>query len=1017
MINKKAISIVLFISLIFQFKLLAQQTTQVKGVVTDVTGYPLPGVSVLEQGTSNGVITDMDGNYEINLKGVNTTLEFSFLGFKKEKLLVGDKKVINVLLKEAATVLDELVVIGYGSVKKSDITGAIVSVKAEELQATSPQSLEQALQGRAAGVHVSTASAAPGGNSTIRIRGVNSLLANGDPLYIVDGFPLDSEDVSSINVQDISSVEVLKDASSTAIYGSRGANGVILITTSKSNTDKPVFNFSSNFGFQQISNKVELMNGEEFAQIFNEYLVSNGEAPYYDGSHRLRPTPENAGVGTDWFEQITKPGFVQSYNLAVQGGKKKNSYRISGAYYKHDGIVIGGDFTRYNLNLSKGVELTKWLQINTSIFLARTDKNGSGDRTGLEGKKGTINNAMKMSPVSPVLDENGNYLSNDFPGAQGNENPVAYANEYLNEQLADNIRANMSFNFKPFTDFSFLVKLGANVKHQQNNTYLSTKTIEGRKVGGNTSITNIKSNYYINENIASYKRKFNKHTFNFMAGFTMEKRLFENNRMTGTGLPSDYFSYAGIGLAETIGLPSVAKSKSTLMSYLARINYNFKDKYILSITNRTDGNSGFAEGKKWGNFPSASAAWRISNEDFLKDNYSLSDLKLRAGWGITGNSGIGTYKSLSLLANDRYVFGGETVSGIGPKFVGNSDLTWESTEMFNLGLDVGLFRNRITANIEAYYKYTTNMLMEFDIPSTSGYARSYINAGELENKGMEFSLLARVLTKKFKWTTSGNITFNRDKVVKLYGGQPLVVDIGSNQTLTLTEGKPVREFKGRKILGIFKDWNDVNSYTWTDPETGNVKLLQPDDQPGDIKYEDVNNDGKINNDDNIVYGSAFPDFTFGWNNQFKYQNFNLDVFLTGSQGNWVLNRNLAYTRNTQVIRNNLSKELVNRWTPENTDTNIPRLGSNNNIPNIEDASYVRIQNVKLSYNFPKKYLGSLQSLTVFTNVENLYVWTDYSGWDPDINTAYGGSENINIGQDTNSFPRPITLMFGFNFKF
>lgn len=1013
LLNK--LSIILFFSISINTTVSAKK---VSGTVFDETGQPLPGASVMEKGTSNGTIANLDGFYSIEIKGNQPVLLVSFIGYSSIEVEVGRQSRIDIKLTPATKNLDEVVVVGYGSMRKSDLTGAIVSLKSDELETATSQSIEQALQGRAAGVQVSTTSAAPGGSSNIRVRGTNSLLSDGNPLYIIDGFPVESSDMNSFNVDNIASVEILKDASSTAIYGSRGANGVILITTKKGTTAKPKFDFNANLGFQDIYRKVELMNGQEFAEAFNEFLVNNGNAPYYDGSRRDRLTPEQIGEGTDWYDQIIKSGFKQNYSLAVHGGNNSNSYWISGSYYNHSGIIVGGNFSRFNLNINENVKITDWLNLNANTMLSRTNTNGSGDRTELEGNRGTLNSAMKMAPTIPVYDENGDYLPNDFPGAQGNENPLAYANEVLDNTILNNVLANLTFKITPLKDLDISVKLGTNVKRQQNNYYLSSETIEGGKVNGQATITNASTDYWINENIISYKKEINKHRFSAMGGFTMEENIWEQNMITATGIPTDAFSYTGVGSAETIGMPTVYKTRTALMSFLGRATYNYADVYLLTLTDRMDGNSGFSLGNKWGNFPSVSAAWRISQEKFMKNIDFLDNLKIRAGWGITGNSRIGSYRSLCLLTNSRYVLGDNTVAGIGPNKIGNADLRWESTEMYNLGLDVALLKYRLSLTADIYYKYTSDMLMKYDLPSTSGYTNAYINAGELENKGLEISLNARVLDgKKFKWTVSANVSFNRDKVVKLYNDEPLVLDLGDKQTIYIKEGQPIRQFSGLSVLGVFKDQEEINNYLWTNPETGQTNMIQPGVKPGDLKYEDLNNDGKINASDNIIYGSAFPDFTYGLNNQMKYANFTFDVFVTGSQGNWVQNRTLSYLQYTNNIRNNLSKTLVNRWTPTNTETNIPRLGANGQLPAFEDASYLRIQNIKLAYELPKKYLSGFNSVSIYASISNLYVWANYSGWDPDVNTFVGGEENVNVGLDQNSYPRPRTTSIGVNIKF
>ena len=996
-------------------KTIASKKIKISGVVTDADGETIIGANIFEKDNiQNGTMTDIDGRYTVTVPS-NSKLVVSYIGYKRQEINVAGSKQINIKLIEDADILDEVVVIGYGSMKKSDLTGSTISVKSDELRATHAQSLSQALQGKASGVQVSTTSAAPGGASSIRIRGTNSLLADASPLYVVDGFPVD--DINNINLNDVASVEILKDASSTAIYGSRGANGVILIQTNTGVASAPQFNFSSSFGFQEVYRKVDLLNGSEFATLFNEYQINNGEKAYYDGSHRDRPSPDQIGDGTDWFDQIMQPGFIQSYNLSAAGGTENMQYRISGGYYDNEGVIKGGNFNRLNLNANNKIDLNKWLNLQMGLFLSRTDTDGSGDRTGLETSSGTLNNAMKMSPVINVYDEYGNYNANNFPGTQSNENPLAYANEVLDNIIVDNIVANVNLGINPFDGLNLQIKLGANIKHQDGYSYLSKKTIEGAKIDGRAAISSVKRANYVNEYIANYKKKLKKHNLFLTGAFSLEQNQYEYNSITGTGLAIDDLSYAGIASAEVVSQPVFAKTQSSLMSVLGRINYNYDNRYLVTLTNRMDGNSGFADGKKWGNFPSAALAWRISQEDFLSGVEFIHDFKLRMGWGLTGNSKIGNNRSLSLLSDQRYPFGDDVSSGIGPSSIGNPDLKWETTEMYNLGIDLNMFNNRLRFTAEAYYKYTSDMLMSYDIPVSSGYQKAYINAGELENKGLEFSLNAAVIdTDNFKWDLGGNISFNRDKVTKLYDSQSLVVEIGDKQSIWIEEGNPIRQFQGSEVLGIFRDLDDVNSHVWVD-EKGTEKLIQANAKPGDIKYKDNNNDGKIDNLDNIVYGSAFPDFTYGITNKIQYKGFAFDLFINGSQGNWVQNRTLAYLRNTSNIRNNLSAELVDRWTPENIDTNIPRLGSENNLPSFEDASYIRIQNISLSYSFPKRLIKNIDGLTLSASIENLYVWTDYSGWDPDVNSAFGGSENMNVGQDVNSYPKPRVYRVGLNFKF
>ncbi len=987
----------------------------IRGEVVDSEGFPIIGASVFQKSnTQNGTITDLDGKFSITVPE-DAKVVVSYISFQRTEIDAKGGEPVKIVLKEDALALNEVVVVGYGTMKKSDLTGSSISIKSEDLQNSNAQSLTQALQGQASGVQVSTTSAAPGGASSIRIRGTNSLLSDANPLYVVDGFPVD--DINNLNLNDVSSIEILKDASSTAIYGSRGANGVVLIQTNSGQASDPRFTFNSNFGIQQVYRKVELLNGSEFASLFNEFQVNNGELPFYDGSHRDTPSPDQIGVGTDWFDQIMQTGFIQNYNIAVDGGTQKMQYRISGGYYGNKGVVRGGDFDRFNVNAYNKINLNKWMDVQLGLMLSRTDTDGSGDRTGLETSGGTLNNAMKMSPVINVYDVDGNYNANNFPGAQSNENPVAYANEVLDNVVADYVVANANIGFKPMDGMTFNVKIGANIKSEDGHFFLSNKTIEGAKVDGRASISKSKRENYVNEYILNYKKKVKKHSFFATGAFSLEKNMYEYNSIAGTGLAIDDLSYAGIASADVVSQPVLNKTSSSLVSGLLRFNYNYGDRYLFTVTNRTDGNSGFSAGNKWGNFPSAAVAWRMSQEKFMKNADVVRDLKLRASWGITGNSKIGNSRSLSLLSNDRYPFGDDLVSGVGPNTIGNPNLKWETTQMYNVGVDASLFNGRLNITAEAYYKYTSDMLMSFDIPVTSGYSKAYINAGELENKGLEFSVNGVAIDRAgFKWNLGGHISLNRDKVMKLYDDQPLIVDIGDKQSIWIKEGNPIRQFQGYEVLGIFRDEDDVNSHTWVNNK-GEVKLIQPTAQPGDIKYNDINGDGKIDSKDNIIYGSAFPDFVYGINSKMQYKGLTFDLMITGSQGNWVQNRTLAYLSNTTMIRNNMSKKLLDRWTPENRDTDVPRLGSQNNLPTFEDASYIRIQNLGLSYSLPKNLVKGLDGLTVTAGIENLFVWTKYTGWDPDVNSVLGGNENVNVGQDVNSYPRPRIYRLGLSFNF
>ncbi len=996
--------LLLVVSMVCSVELLAQEFT-VSGVVLDENGTEMVGVRVMEQSDpSNVTLSDIYGKFSMTISP-NSILLFSIIGYHSQSINVLNDEPLSVTMEVDAQVIDDVVVVGYATMNRSDLTGATSSITADELMSAHSPSLGDAMRGKAAGLSVSTMSAAPGGSLSIRIRGTNSLLSDSNPLYVVDGFPTD--DISSLNTNDIASIEVLKDASSTAIYGSRGANGVILIETQKGSKSAPVISFSSMVGVQEVYRTVDMLNGEQFAELYNEYCVNTGAEIYYDGSSRQRPLPSSVGEGTDWFEQIMQIGFIHSYDLSLTGGTDKIKYRVAGGYYGNKGVIQGGNHSILRLNVSNTIEITKWLDMNVGLFLIRNDTDGSGDRTGLETKGGTLNNALKMSPTINVYDVDGNYNANYFPGAQGTENPVAYANETLDNVINDNVTANLSMTFRPTSGLSLQIKAGANFRYRTSRAYLSTNTIEGAKIDGQASLGEQSYETLINEYVGNYTRQFGKHKMLLTGVFSLESYNTEFHQITGTGLTVDDLSYAGIASAEVVEQPLFTKYKSTLVSGLLRLNYNYDNRYLLTVTSRLDGNSGFAEGHKWGNFPSVAAAWRISNEKFMSSAKIVDDLKLRLSYGVTGNSKIGTYRSLGLLSDQRYPIDGQIESGMGPSTIANPDLTWERTAMYNIGLDLSMFRRRLTLTVDAYYKLTSDMLMSYDVPTTSGFSQGYVNAGELENKGVEVSMTGVALrTKSMEVSFNGSLSINRDKVLELYGGEPLVVDIGDNQTIWVTEGGPIREFQSYQIAGIFSSQEEIDNYTWTNPETGAVKKIQGSALPGDIKYVDVNNDGSIDVDDYISYGSALPDFTYSFGGSLRYKSFSFDIFFTGSEGNIIQNRNLAYTRNTTVIRNNMSADLLDRWTPDNTDASVPRLGSSTSLPTFEDGSYLRIQNINFTYSLPQKAIKGISKLSFTAGIDNLYVWTSYSGWDPDVSSAYGGSENINIGQDVNSYPRP-----------
>ncbi|WP_439183403.1 SusC/RagA family TonB-linked outer membrane protein [Carboxylicivirga taeanensis] len=1005
-LTKRAL-LLLYIALVSFVDIGAQY--KVDGIVTDDKGIAVPGVSVIEKGTSNGTITDVNGRYHIEVSGV-VDLIYSFIGFKRVEKKINGDATIDIKLIPDMIGLDEVVAIGYGSVKKSDLTGSVTSVKAEEIAKMPVQSFDRALQGRASGVQVKTSSAAPGGSVSVIIRGGNSINSSIQPLYVVDGIPVDEGTLNSFNPEDIESMEILKDASSTAIYGSRGANGVVLISTKRGKEGKARVEYSNYFKFEQIQSRLDLLNGEEFALKFNEWLVNTGSAAVYVGENRYFPSPETIGKGTDWIEQITQTGFAQNHQVSITGGTKDVKYALSGNYLDHEGVILGGDFSRGSFKVNTDVTINNWLSIGNNLTISRYTTNSSGENTNMESGGGTINAAIKMSPVLPVYDINGNYMANNFPGAQGIENPVANANEITNKLLTDRSIGSVFANLKPVKGLNIKLSYGVDIRHVKRYNYNPTTTISGSLVGGRASLDNNKIDHFVNDNIVNYKTKWGIHTMDLMAGYSREWEVGESSGMNGIGFPSDVLMYNNMSSAEEFGEPTSWKTAWQLESYFGRVNYTIDEKYLLTLTGRYDGSSKLSKDNRWAFFPSGAIAWRLSEENFVKENMPvISNLKLRTSYGLSGNSNIGLYKSQVILGIGGYPFNEAVQSAVYPSTLGNPDLGWEYTTTANLGVDVGVINNRLSLSVDVYKQHTQDLLWNKKLDPMSGYYASMTNAGELENRGLEISVFAAISEGAFKWNLSGNISFNRNKIIAL--------DDEANQWKV---GLPVGVFRGRQFEGIFRDWDEV--YAYMNPDGS---LVMPAAQPGDVRYADIGGaldengnrmpDGKISGEDWTILGDPNPDFIFGITNDFSFKGFDLSVFITGSQGNNILNKTGGYLQQVSNMRNNLDRVVLNSWTPQNPDASFMRMGGIGSMPNIEDGSYIKLQNLNLSYNIPVKRIKSIQAARVFVSGQNLITLTNYSGFDPDVNT--GGKSATNLGIDNSAYPMPRVYSMGVNVTF
>lgn len=983
------------------------QTVDVSGKVTDSNGMTLPGVNVVIKGTTTGTISNADGDFTLPNVNSNATLVFSFIGFSTLELPVNGQSTINVALEEDVIGIEEVVAIGYGTVRKSDLTGSVVSVNSEELLERPTTNLGQALQGKASGVLVRTTSAAPGGGVNITIRGHNSVNSGSQPLYIVDGLPL--ENINTIPVEDIESIEVLKDASSTAIYGSRGANGVILVTTKKGKIGKPTITYSTRLTFETIPGDLNLMNGEEFATFYTEWELArdpglNPANVWYNGSSYDRPLPSQAGEGTDWFEAITRTGMIQNHLLSVNGGSEKSTYAMSVSYLNHKGLMISGQYDRVNIKSALTSEITNWLDTGLDLFLSHDVEANSGENTGMEGRGGIINQAIKMSPALPIYTEDGDYQINNLPATQTLENPLAQAKEQEDHQRMNRAFGNLYLNVKPIKDLSIKFSVGGDIRNRKNYYYDPTATQYGRLSNGSASLNVNDNTYIINENIATYNKEFGIHKLNIVGGFTYEQEVYERLGASATDFFTDAYLYNNLAAATTYGTPQSNKTKWSLASGLGRINYVLAGKYLLTATGRYDGSSRFGEGNKWGFFPSVAGAWRISEEEFVQDLDWLTYGKLRASWGETGNQNIGLYNSMATFGLANYPIGNKIAPGVAANRLANPDLKWETTQTLNIGLDVGLF-NRVTVNFDYYKKKTLDLLLGVALIETSGFNSTTMNTGELENEGWEFSANARIVDQAVKWNATASIFQNRNRITKL-----------TDPTQDWKIGYPTGADRGYVVDGIIRNQAELDAYS--DPDGVPISGAQI----GDYRRVDTDGDYKITGEDQQIIFNPEPDFSFSLNNEVSWKDFTLSMFLYGNAGGQIKNETKGYMVNLLNVRNNMSRELLsiengiitrNFWTPENEDAEYAALGAQpQGYVNIEDGSFLRIQNIMLSYNLPLENIFTQSS--IYFSIQNLATFTKYSGWDPDVSSV---NSNTDYGIDRASHPVPKSFTMGLNITF
>lgn len=1077
-------NLILFLMLIF-FGSASWSQKRITGNVKDAqTSELLPGVNVLIKGTVTGVVTDIQGNYSIEVPSNETVLLFSFIGYKNQEVLVNTQNSINVLLTTDIIGLDEVVVVGYGTMKKSDLSGASVSVGEEVLKGSIITNLDQALQGRVAGVTSVQTSGQPGSSVSIRVRGQSTINAGAEPLYVIDGIPIQVNGtrgsdyglgdalgngavssispLSSINPSDIISMEILKDASATAIYGSRASNGVILVTTKRGKKGEAKFSYEGMYGVQRQVRRLDVMNLQEFA------IYSNAMAGETNGRDERDEflDPSILGVGTNWQDAVFQTAPMQSHTISAQGGSDAVKYYVSGSYLNQDGTVIGSEFERFSFRTNMDAQLKNWLKMGINLMHTTTN-----ERLGLaDSDEGIINIALLSTPDVPIYDINGNYTSVSREGVASRVNPIAKALDEDNLLNRSSLTGNIYFDISFMDNLVLHSEFATDIGGSNAERFRPTATYGNWSRDINSSSKQSNNNFFWQvKNYLTFQKDFDLHKTTLMVGQEMSESNYKYLGVTATNLPNNDIHNPSLGSDPTI---TSGFGSSSLSSGFARATYNYADKYFATYTFRYDGSSNFGPKNRWAPFHAAAISWRVSNEEFMQPTSKiLSNMKVRIGWGQTGNQDIGGYRwGAAISPMDTGLGLGYRQSGIANPYV-----RWETQEQLNIGLDLGFFDNRIELIIDAYDKTSKDMLMPMQLPSyigtrgneSSALASPWGNFGTINNKGLEFALSTHNLVNEFKWDTDLQLSFNKNKLVALDGIEASAIE-GYGQwsdVVSRTEiGESLYNFYGYQVDGIYQDLEDIKNSPKPEkyPVDGISFSRTNTVYPGDIKFKDISGpdgeaDGKIDVYDRTNIGSPMPKLTFGLNNTFHYKNFDLNIFINGTYGNKIMNymsinltnMNSLWNNQLALVTDRAQLEMIDptleyplqnstgntidNWYEDidnvrvsNLGTKVPRAIQNNPNDNarlsdryIEDGSYIRLKNIALGYNFPKHLLNNvhLESLRIYVNIQNVYTLTNYSGFDPEIGASTASSTGNVYGLDNGRYPSPQVYSFGLQISF
>ena len=1023
---------------IFSDNMLSKADIPVKGKITDQkTGEALIGVSVKVKGTNIGVSTDVNGNYSLNAPE-NGLLVITYIGYEVIEVLVNNRGTINISLAGSNTSLSEVIVVGYGTQRKGDLTGAISSISADKLKNKVAVSYTEALVGQMAGVQVQQTNGAPGNEGlSIRVRGTGSITAGMSPLFVIDGYPMEGSAFSLINPSDIESIQVLKDASSTAIYGSRGSNGVVIVTTKKGSSGTPTISYNTYFGVQQVAKKIDMMNSKEYLEFFKDghnqawldrapmtgdpvHTITDPTSmrqKYSNSSFYIIPDafndPKNFG-DVDWQDQIFRDAMMQRHEMSVMGGVENTRYSVSGSYTNQDGIEINSDHKRYNLRSSLTSNINKKLEVGINISSYYSDNNNLDN-----GKDSPLSYAIYLPPIYPIRNADGTYGSqvrNQEIWAGDVASPLGIAENVTNYTNKNGIIASTYAEYNIIEGLKYKLSLNGTMDNQRlkffRPSFVDTDGSRAPKTADARNETFLDKDWVVEQTLNYNKTFSEKHVFNVLGGYTIQQSFGEYARVNAQNFPNDVVQTINAG--QIVG-GSNTEYMNSLISYLGRVNYSYDNKYLLTANIRTDGSSKFGANNKWGTFPSLSLGWRIDRENFMKAIEQVNDLKLRASWGLVGNNRIGNYDAIARTSTSYYVLNNSLVNAVNPNSMPNPDLGWETTRQWNLGFDLGILNDRIRLEGDFYNSRSVDLLLNVPVPTLTGYTSQLQNIGQVENKGMEFLLKTRNFTDNFKWSTDFNISFNKNRVLALgpdkrpiYAGAP-----NAGNTFITTIGMPVATFYGYKYDGVFKNQAELNA----SPHLAN-------DFPGDPRYVDINKDGIINANDKTFIGNNQPKYIYGMNNDFSFKRFDLNVQITGSYGAKLFS---FFNRMVGIYhgdRNGLDK-LNNRWRSEAEPGNGAILRANRDPKGlqkepssywVEDGSFLRIRNVSLGYTFDSKLVQNLKmkSLRVYVTGQNLYTFTKYMGYDPETSSQGSG---LSRGGDYLGYPSARTFIAGLNVSF